>query len=108
MKPGLHLLDAIDLHDGRAMDAPELFRVELFFQVADRFAQQIALLVIVDAYVVSLRLDAVNILHVEKEDAASVLDHQSLEMVRAGFQLLEQGKNVLVSFATLIDFDLRL
>src|SRR6185369_7783225 len=34
VKPGLHLFD---LHDGRAVDASKLSRIELLFQTADRF-----------------------------------------------------------------------
>ena len=52
VKPRLHLFDLVDLHDGRTMDASELSGVELFFKTADRLAQQIALLIIVDAHVV--------------------------------------------------------
>ena len=106
VKPGLHFLDPVDLHNRRAMNAPELLWVELLFQTADRLAQQIAFLVIVDAHVVSFRLDAVNVLHVKKEDATAVLDHESLEMTRSTLQLFQQRKNVTVSFAALIEFDL--
>jgi len=36
------------------MNAPKLLRVKLLFEVTDRLAQEIALLVVVDAHVVSL------------------------------------------------------
>ena len=52
VKPGLHLLDLINLDNCRTMNAPELSRVELFLETADRLAQEIALLVVVNANVV--------------------------------------------------------
>ena len=61
VKPRLHLFDLVDLHDRGTMNAAELPRVELFFKTADRLAQQVTLLVVVDADVISFRLDAVNI-----------------------------------------------
>src|SRR5215204_957719 len=85
MKPGLHLLDAIYFDNGRTMNSPKLPRVKLLFQTADRFAQEIAFLIVVDLHVVSFRLDAVNILHVQKEDSPSVFDYKSLEVMRSGF-----------------------
>ena len=85
MKPWLHLFDSIDLHDRGTMNPAELPRVELFFQTADRLAQEIAFLVIVDADVVSFRLDAMHVLHIKKEDATAVFDHESLQMARSTF-----------------------
>ena len=38
MKPRLHLLDPIDLHNRRTVNSQKLFRVELLFQTADRLA----------------------------------------------------------------------
>src|SRR5687768_18393746 len=49
VKPRLHLLDPIDLHDRRTMNPEELFRIELLFQTADRLAQQVTFLIVVDA-----------------------------------------------------------
>src|SRR6185295_7645797 len=89
MKPRLHLLDAIDLHDRGTMNPAELSRIELLFQTADRLAQQIAFLVVVDAHVVSFRLDAMHVLHVEEKDATAVFDHESLQMARSTLQLFE-------------------
>src|ERR1044072_476231 len=83
VKPRLHLFDPIDLHDRGTMNPAELARVELFFQTADRLAQEIAFLVVVNADVVSFRLNAVHVLHIEKEDATAVLDHESLQMARS-------------------------
>src|SRR6185503_820058 len=64
MKPRLHLFDPIDLHNRGTMNSTKLPRVELLFQTADRLAQQITFLVVVDPDVVSFRLDAVHVLHV--------------------------------------------
>src|SRR6185503_6415495 len=90
------------------MNPPELFWVELLFQTADRFAQEITFLVVVDAHVVPFGLDAVHVLHVEEEDATAVLDHQSLEVTRSTLQLFEQGQYMAVAFPGLIQFDLLL
>ena len=49
-----------------------------------------------------------NIVHVEKEDATAVFDHQSLEMARTGLQLFEQCKDVTISFACLVQLYLLL
>ena len=38
MKPRLHLLDAIDLHDGGPVNSQELLRIELLFQTANRLS----------------------------------------------------------------------
>src|SRR3569832_40030 len=90
------------------MNPPELFRVELLFQTADRLAQEMAFLVVVDAHIVSFRLDAVHVLHVEEENAAAVLDHESLEMTRSTLLLFEEGEYVPIAFPGLIQFDLLL
>ncbi len=71
------------------MNPTELSRVELLFQTADRLAQEIAFLIVVDADVVSFRLDAMHVLHIEKENATAVFDHESLQMSRSSFQLFE-------------------
>jgi hypothetical protein len=39
MKPGLQLLDPINPHDGRAVNAQEFPRIELSLQAADGLAQ---------------------------------------------------------------------
>src|SRR4051812_16484328 len=90
------------------MNPAELFRVELLFETADRFAQEITFLVVVDAHVVPFRLDAVHVLHVEEEHTAAVLDHQSLKMTRSTLQLFEEGQDVAIALASLTQFDLLL
>ena len=75
--------------DGRAVDTQELFRVELLFQAADRLAQEVALLIIVDAHVISFGLDAVHVLNVQEKDAAAILDHETFEIAWSSFQLFE-------------------
>src|ERR1700752_3389212 len=45
-------------------------------------------------------------MHVQKEHAASVFDHESLQVARSRFQLLQQGQYVSFSFATLVNLDL--
>src|SRR5262245_49325503 len=44
VKGGLQLLDAFDLNHGGAMDAGETARIELRFEAAERFAQQMIFL----------------------------------------------------------------
>src|ERR1043165_133381 len=108
VEPRLHLFDLVDLHDRRTMDASKLARVELLFQAADRLAQQISLLIIVDAYVISFRLDALNVVHAHEEHAPTVLDHESLEGTWPTLQLFQQREDVTIALAALIDFDLLL
>src|SRR5215510_9386334 len=108
VKPGLHLFDLVDLHDGRTMDAAKLSRVELLFQATDRFAQQVSLLIIVDAYVISFRLNALNVIDTDKEDAPPILDHQAFEMPWSTLQFFEQRQDVTIALAALVAFDLLL
>src|SRR5689334_16991574 len=88
------------------MDPPKLFRVELLFQTADRFAEEIAFLIVVDAHVVPFRLDAIHVLYVEEKDATAILDHESLQMTRSSLQLFKELEYVPIAFASLIQFDL--
>src|SRR6185369_3335076 len=89
VKPGLHLLDPVDLHDRRTMNAPKLLRVELLLQTANRFAEEVPFLVVVDTDVVTFRLNAVHVLNIKKENAAAIFDHEPLEMSGSGLKLFE-------------------
>ena len=108
VKPRLHLFDLVDLHDSRTMNAAKLSRVELLFQTTDRFAQQVSLLIIVDAYVISFRLDALNVIDTDKENAPTVLDHQTLEMPWSTLQLFEQLQYVAIALTVLVGLELLL
>src|SRR5690242_19362996 len=88
------------------MDASKLARVELLFQTADRLPQQVSLLIIVDAYVISFRLNTLNVVNAHEEHAPAILDHESLEVTWSTLQLFQQRKNVTIALAHLIDFDL--
>jgi len=54
VEPRLHFLDLVNLNNRRPVDTAKLSRVELLFKTTDRFAQQVSLLIIVDAYLFSL------------------------------------------------------
>src|SRR6185369_15523084 len=61
-----------------------------------------------DAYVISLRLDALHIVHANKEHAPAILDHEPLEMSWSTLQLCQQCEYVTIALAALIEFDLLL
>ena len=83
VKPRLHLLDLVNLDNRGTMNSPELPRIELVFQTADRLAQEVSLLIVVNAHVVPFSLNAVNILDVQEENTASVFDYQPFKMTRS-------------------------
>jgi hypothetical protein len=75
---GLQLADALQVHDGRAVDAHEPGRVELPLQRRQRLAQQVVLLADVQADVVARGLDPVDVLDADEVDAPAGFDHQAL------------------------------
>ena len=56
VRPRVQLADAAQVDDGRAVDADELLRVELRFEVREGLAQQVRLLPGVNLDVVALGL----------------------------------------------------
>src|SRR4029079_13225146 len=102
MKPGLQFLYEVEANDRGAMDADELFRIELRFETTDRFSQQVRLARAVDRNVITLRFNPIDFSRLQKIDAAARLDYQSLQIFVAGFHLLEQGEDALVRAAVAV------
>src|SRR5262249_42543613 len=76
VEPPLQFLDAIDVHDRRAMDAHERLWVELGFHVLHAFAKKMGLALRVDLHVVPRRLDPIDLLGTNEEDPAARLHYQ--------------------------------
>src|SRR5882724_59956 len=70
MKPRLQFLDAIDTDYGGAMNAQELFWIQLGLEAGDGFSQQMSLLTGVHGNIVSFRLNPINIVGFEEVNAA--------------------------------------
>src|SRR4030095_15899252 len=96
MKPGLQLAHAVDVYDRRAMNSRKLLRVELGFDTADGFTQQVGFLSCVEANVLTFGLDPVYFLGLEKERAAAGLYYQSLDVIGPRFKLCKQRQGLLV------------
>ena len=61
VKPGLDLLDTMDIHDSGTMDPEELRGVELLFKSGKRFAEFVATIADVKTYVVAFSFDPVDV-----------------------------------------------
>src|SRR5947199_317851 len=92
VRPGLHLLDAVEPDDRGAVYAYELFGVELRFEAGDCLAQEVRLLARVYRDVVALGLDPVDLVRVEEEDAAPRLHDEPLAVARRLAHLFEEGE----------------
>jgi len=97
MKPRLQLFDFVDPHYRRAMDAQELLGIQLGLETADSLAQQVGPGPIMNADVVALSFDTVNVAGIEEKDASRGLDYEPFDIPGARLQLLEQGHDVLVA-----------
>src|SRR5205085_4892509 len=76
---GLHLAYAFDVDERGAMDAQETCRVNLRFETADRFAQQISRRPDVQTDVVAVSFDPINFGSFEKEDAPAGFHDDTFE-----------------------------
>ena len=109
--------DAVQLYNRRAMDALELLRVELPFEVTHRLAQQMRGAAHVQPHVIIGGLDPVDLFDVDEKHAPAGFNHQPPQVrlvVRGrgggGFAggLFEQGDEALADFADFLLLDLRL
>src|SRR5262245_56664634 len=93
MRPRLQLLNAIDVDHPRTVDAWEFARVELRGEAGESFAHQRRLFSDVNADVIALGLDPVNLVGLEHEDPVVVFDYQSVEVLRLDLDFGEQAED---------------
>src|SRR5262245_18798846 len=93
MRPGLQFLNAIDIDQPGAVNARELARVELRGKAGESFAHQRRLFSEVDADVIALGLDPVNLVGLEHEDPVVVFDDQTVEVLRLVLDFGEQAED---------------
>ncbi|VXC79746.1 conserved hypothetical protein [Sphingomonas sp. AX6] len=74
----LHLLDQVEIDDGGAMHALETARVEAFFEILHRLAQDQRVVAGIDAHVIARRIDAFDRIDIDTEDLAAILDVDEL------------------------------
>src|SRR6266404_5805322 len=102
MKAGMELLDLVDSHNRRAMDAQELFGIQLRLEAADSLAQQVRLGTVVNPDVIALGFDTIKVANIQEEDAAGSLHYQAFDVSRTRFQFLEQSHDVLIASIELL------
>ena len=76
----LELFHVVQIDDRRAVDAKEAFGREFLFELADASTQKVLLLSGVEAEVISVRFDPINLLGFEEHDTSFRLDRQAHEM----------------------------
>src|SRR5205085_10738051 len=80
VEEGLDLLDALDVHEGEAMDAEETVRVELRLEPRHRLADEVLLAPAVEPQVVARRLHPVDLVDLDEHEAAAGLDEEALHV----------------------------
>src|SRR5262249_26135881 len=108
VEQGLDLADALDVDNGRAMDAQETLRVDTTLQGVHRLAQEMGFGTDVQTQVVARRLDPVNLLHLQKEDPPARFDDQSLQVFAPGSNVTQQRQQLPAGLGTLVAADVSL
>jgi hypothetical protein len=98
----LELLDAVDVHDRRAMDADEAVGVHAALEPGHRLSQQVRLPGHVQADVVARRLDPVDLVGAQEEEPARGLHDEPLQVALRDLEVLEQREQALVQLAALV------
>src|SRR4029078_7530657 len=106
VEPRLELLDAIDVDDRRAMNAPERLGIEALFHVLHAFAQQVGVVLRVNLHVVARRFDPVDLLGAHEENAPARFHDQPLGVFPLFVKLLEQRDEARIESAGAITVEL--
>ena len=80
VKPGLDLLDTLDIHDRGAMYPEELRGVEPLFQASEGLAECVLAFASVKAYVVALSFDPVDVFGRDKVHSSVLRNRQSVRI----------------------------
>src|SRR5262249_23244966 len=89
-EPRLDFTDALQIHDGGAMNAHEFGRVKSALHLGHVAAHQVRGAIAVQAEVVSFRLNPVQVTHVEKQEAAFLGNRNPLDVVILPVELFEK------------------
>src|SRR5262249_12246785 len=89
-EPWLDLADALQIHDGGAMNAHEFGRVKSALHLSHVAAHQARGAIAVQAEVVSFRLNPVQVTHVEKQEAAFLGNRNPLDIFILPVELFEK------------------
>src|SRR5689334_18825549 len=97
-KERLQLLNWFDVDNGRAMDAPEFFRIELCLHRAQGLPYHRREFARVEMHIFIVCFYPVNFVDAEKGDAPTRFDHKAIEVLRFIFDALQQRANLRTSF----------
>src|SRR5947207_11311856 len=109
MKPGLQLLDALEVNHGGAVNAQKLIGMQPGFQIIHGVAQQVHVAADVKAQIVPGRLNPVDFLGAEEKDAPARLDNQPIQELPTGSPRLgaiEKNAQLLAGVGRLLFEDL--
>ena len=99
VEPGLQFLDALGVDDAGAVDAEEALRIEPRFHLVHRLAEQVRLLLQVQADVVAGGLDPVDVVGAHEEHAAAGFHDQAILLLLFGLEVLDQREEALAELA---------
>ena len=102
LKPRPDFAYAVDIDDGGAMDSHEIARIELFRQGLNGFSYVVDFARDVKARVVALRLNPVDIVDWNKQNAPAHGDGETLRIIEVKAGAIEQSKEPLGSFPILL------
>src|SRR5215204_6493363 len=83
----MKLFYPVDINDRRAVDTKEFVRVELGFDAVHSLADHVCISTRMQLDIVSSRLDPVDLVHFQKENAADRFHDQSLKVFFLGPQV---------------------
>ena len=99
VKPGLDFTDAVNVDDGRAVDAREVARIKLPVQGRERGANLVAALAHMQAAVVSFRLNPIDLSGLHQQNAVVFCDREAFKVLVLPLHLLERSRDSLAQFA---------